>query len=475
LAHEEIFAEIDLVVKETDFCNELNYLLFCVIRNCRRDGETLDKVILAHKLESLNFNLDKYHDNIYEYVENLTFNSSSPESTLQSAQSLVSMRVRRSVIEKCEKTIEYTKSSGGETIDTYISNVDELLNQDVCALDISNQPKNLFGDMEETIEERGNNPIEEIGLTTPFEEWNNYFGGLEAGRIYAIVARPGQGKSSFLNYLLFYTSMINNAPALMLDTEMSFEEVQDRMAAALSGVPTWEIKTGNWRKNSESIERLRELWPKIKNYNYEHMHVGNKSIDELTSMARRWHFSRVGRGNPSIIGLDYIKLTGEKIAQNWAEYQAIGEKIDKIKRLALELGCPIITAMQMNRSGEGDGAEDSTVISASDRLSWYADFVALLKQKSEQDFALDGPGFGTHKLIPIKVRNQGRMAYGHQPFLDRPYPPEGNVRPCRFYINYEIDKFRVVEKHSLRQIVDRATEVYDVDEAPNLNDTNVSI
>jgi hypothetical protein len=129
----------------------------------------------------------------------------------------------------------------------------------------------------------------------------------------------------------------------------------------------------------------------------------------------------------------------------------------------------------MNRSGEGDGAEDSTVISASDRLSWYADFVALLKQKSEQDYALDGPGFGTHKLIPIKVRNQGRMAYGHQPFLDRPYPPEGNVRPCRFYINYEIDKFRVVEKHSLRQIVDRATEVYDVDEAPNLNDTNVSI
>ena len=99
----------------------------------------------------------------------------------------------------------------------------------------------------------------------------------------------------------------------------------------------------------------------------------------------------------------------------------------------------------------------------------------VLKQKSDSDYALDGPDHGTHKLIPVKTRNQGRMAYGHQPFLDRPYPPDGNLGPCRFYINYEIDKFRITEKGSLRQVVDRAMEIYGIDEAPNTNDTNVDV
>jgi len=475
IQHEEVFSEIDMLIKETDFCNELNYFLYCVIRNCRRDGETLDKVILAHKIESLNVKFDSYHDNVYDYVENLTFGFISIESTLQSAQALLSMRVRRTIIEQAEKAIEYTKTSGGVPFDKYISEVDSILNSDVCALDSDDKPKNLFGDMEDVIEERGNNPVEEMGIKTPFKEWNNYFGGLENGRIYAIVARPGQGKSSFLNYMLFYSSQINKIPALMLDTEMAFEEVQDRMAAALSGVPTWEIKTGNWRKNPDSVSALRELWPKVKNFNYEHMHVGNKSVDELISMARRWHFSSVGRGNPCMIGLDYIKLTGEKTSANWAEHQAIGEKIDKIKRLALELECPIVTAMQMNRDGEKEGREDATVVSTSDRLAWFADLVCLLKAKSETEFAADfGAEYGTHKLIPVKVRNQGKMAYGHQPFIDRVYS-DNKVRPCRFYINYEIDKFRITEKDCLRQVVDRASEVYSPEENRNRNDTNVEV
>jgi len=475
MEHDQIFSEVDLLIKETDFCQEINYLLYCVIRSCRQNDEHLDKVILAHKIESLGIKFDDYHDNIYDYVDNLTFNSISETATLQSAQALLEMRVRRNDIEKCEKTIEYIKSSGGTKYDEYTSKVDNILNRDICALDTDDRPKNLFEGMEDKIEEKGNNPVEEIGLKTPFKEWNNYFGGLENERIYAIVARPGQGKSSFLNYLLFYTSLMHDVPALMLDTEMSYDMVQDRMASALSGVPTWEIQTGNWRKNKDSLEKLRELWPKVKNYNYEHMYVGNRSIDELISITRRWHLSRVGRGKQCIIGLDYIKLSGERVSQNWAEYQAIGEKVDKLKQFANELKCPILTAMQMNRSGEGDGVEDATAISTSDRLSWYVDFIALLKQKSDADYALDGPDFGTHKLIPVKTRNQGRMAYGHQPFLDRPYPPDGNLGPCRFYINYEIDKFRITEKDSLRQVVDRAMEIYGIDEAPNTNDTNVNV
>ncbi len=45
----------------------------------------------------------------------------------------------------------------------------------------------------------------------------------------------------------------------------------------------------------------------------------------------------VGRGNKCVIAYDYVKLTGEKVDRNWAEHQAIGDKIDKLKRIAEEL------------------------------------------------------------------------------------------------------------------------------------------
>ena len=69
----------------------------------------------------------------------------------------------------------------------------------------------------------------------------------------------------------------------------------------------------------------------LKGYKYFHHHVRNKSIDEVCSIIRRWHLKEVGRGKDCIIAYDYVKLTGEKVSQNWAEHQAIGDKIQKLK------------------------------------------------------------------------------------------------------------------------------------------------
>ena len=71
---------------------------------------------------------------------------------------------------------------------------------------------------------------------------------------------------------------------------------------------------------------------KTKDFEFWHYEVGNKSSDQVCSLVRRWYFSKAGRGNPCIIAYDYIKLTGERVGANWAEHQAIGEKIDKLKK-----------------------------------------------------------------------------------------------------------------------------------------------
>ena len=148
------------------------------------------------------------------------------------------------------------------------------------------------------------------------------------------------------------TAVANDVPVLVLDTEMTTTEIQFRMAAANTGVPLWYLETGKWRGDKNMESKVRNYFSNLKKHKYFHYHVRNKTIDEVCALIRRWHMKYVGRGNDCVIAYDYVKLTGEKVDKNWAEHQAIGEKIDKLKRVAEEINAPLVTAMQMNRQGE---------------------------------------------------------------------------------------------------------------------------
>ena len=143
------------------------------------------------------------------------------------------------------------------------------------------------------------------------------------------------------------------------------------------------------------MEIIRNELSEIKESGFYHFHAGNKNIDQLCSLFRRWYQKKVKRGNKFIVFYDYVKLTGESLKQNWGEHQAIGEKIDKLKKLGEELDCPIFTAMQMNRSGEnqnrskGQFADDSSAIALSDRLQWFASFVAIFCPKTSLLYTSD--------------------------------------------------------------------------------------
>jgi hypothetical protein len=222
--------------------------------------------------------------------------------------------------------------------------------------------------------------------------------------------------------------------------------------------------------------KVREALSKIKDYEYTHFHVGNKDIDQVCNTVKRWYYRNVGRGNPCIIGYDYIKLTGEKVDRNWAEYQAIGEKIDKLKRLSEELSCPILTAMQLNRQGEshnrtGDQVvDDSSVIALSDRLQWFSSYVGIFRRKTLDEIALDGQEYGTHKLVTIKSRFQGRDAAGHQDLVRR-VVADGSERYVYNYLNFNVDNFNCEEIGSLQTIVQRQREQHVLDDQ-NPNDEN---
>lgn len=459
IKHPEIFSDIDRFISQRDFYNTVHSTLYLCLRDNLNKNEKVDNVILSEKIKNLGVSF-KDDINIFDYIESISFTQITPEAVLESAQELIALRIRRELVQTAEKIKTIVHQTVEKPIQEVISTIDKAYGEKLSSYAFQEEPSNLFNQLDVLIEERGENPKDDQGFLTPYSEFNRLYGGLRPKNIYAFASRPGEGKTTFLNDLAMKTAQRNGLKALILDTEMSREEMQFRMAASISGVPMHFIETGKWRKSEAYVKKIRDSYEKMKLLQYDHLHVGNKTIDEITSLTRRWHLANVGRGNPCIIVYDYIKLTGEKVGQNWAEHQAIGDKVDKIKKLSEELNSPIITAIQLNRSGENtnrkssDVTDDASAISVTDRLLWFVSFMAIFRRKTVDEISLDTQDSGSHKLITLKTRFQGSEAAGHQDLIRRRMP-DGTEKLQRNYLNFLVHNFRVEEMGSLAHSIQR--------------------
>lgn len=464
--NKDILCELVNFLNEKDFFNEVHSTIFLVCKNSYLNKQEIDKVLIAQKIKDLGVAF-KDEINIFDYIESITFVQINEKATIEAAKELISLRVRREMFHTGERLKNASQKIGEENLNDFILNCDKIYSEKISSIEIDEKPYNLFEGIAQKVEDRGNNIKNDTGLLTPYPEFNRLYGGLRPGNIYAIVSRPAQGKTTWINDICLKTSLKNNVKALILDTEMSAEEMQFRMISSLSGVPMWYVETGNWRRNAEMTKKVREALTKVADYQYYHYRVGNKNIDEVCSLVKRWYYKQVGRGNQCIIAYDYVKLTGEKLGNNWAEHQAIGEKIDKLKKLSEEIHCPIITAMQMNRSGENFNrksnmvVDDSSAIALSDRLQWFASFVGIFRRKTVDEIATDGEQFGTHKLVPIKTRFQGKDAAGHHDLVKR-RNEQGEFSYQNNFLNFNVESFNVEEKGSLDDIVKFENEQFEL-------------
>ena len=359
--------------------------------------------------------------------------------------------MRREIAEAGLGVAKSMKSlSSSVSYDEIMNTADQSYNETIDMYETgANVPENIYDTMEEFIEERGNNPIDEVGLIGPHTRLHEIYGSLLIpGNITVIAARSGVGKTQFcMDFCTKVSAMNEDISVLHFDNgEMSLEELQMRQCAALSGVPLTLLSSGRWRNaGGDVVKKVRSIWPKIKKMKFAYYQCGGMSIDQMVNVVRRYYFSKIGRGKPMVLSFDYIKTTFEPTGHK-AEWQIVGEMVDKFKRLIMkELvfdDGPVIsmmTSVQMNRQGTSRNrraeniVEDETVISLSDRITQFCSHMFLLRSKEPDEIAADS-NFGSHKLTSIKSRHLGQ-------------DPEGAIHPIRMadgslrnnFINYRIN------------------------------------
>ena len=467
MKNSEVFYDLDSFISESDFYLKSHQTIYSVIKNTLLRQEKIDKILIAEKIKNLGikFNGDV---NIADYLEDISFSPVTPAQTIKYFKELSLYRVRREMHEIGKRLQDCVSHGEFSSFNEIIAKSDAIYNQTIKSYSEVDSPVNLFENMLETVEERGNNPIVDFGYSTPFPEFNRLYGGLRPQNLYAIASRAGGAKSTFLSALSFGCHKLDpDIKVLYLDTEMGAQDQMFRLSSAISGVPFWHIETGNFRKNGEFINKIRNSLSDVKKHKFYHYQIGDRCIDEVISVARRWYFSKVGRGQKALVVLDYIKMSNEKLAQNFGETQAIGEKINKLKRLSEEINAPVLTAIQLNRTAEkgdkGFAVDDSSSFALSDRLQWFASFTAIFRAKSLEEQSTEGNEFGSHKMIVLKSRFQGRDAKGFSNFIKRKMP-DGTERYVSNFINFNVENFRVEERGTLEQIIDRQDHDYEFKE-----------
>ncbi len=75
-----------------------------------------------------------------------------------------------------------------------------------------------------------------------FEQLNEYHNAAAAGDIICVGARPGVGKTVLSAHMAINFARVYKEPVLYFTTEMTYEEMLQRILAPLSGVPGWKFR-----------------------------------------------------------------------------------------------------------------------------------------------------------------------------------------------------------------------------------------
>lgn len=182
------------------------------------------------------------------------------------------------------------------------------------------------------------------GLLTPWGEFNRRTGGLMDGDLIIAAGRPGMGKSAFAVNLATSAAM-RGKRSLIFSLEMTGAAIFQRAVASIANVPL------SWLKAPDNND---EYWTNTTNTT-ELLRKSGLLIDDTPSLA--WpqieaRAQREARKAPlGLVILDHLHLV--PLPGKTRETVEIGHITAGGKRLAKQLGCPVVFLSQLNRSLEG--------------------------------------------------------------------------------------------------------------------------
>ena len=441
-----------------------------MIRNALNNAESIDDTILIDRIKNLNVSFPDSVD-LEEYIRGMVFFKIERKVFENSIRELKKYTLRRKGLEISSRIERFvTKMDTSKPYTDIVEGLDKIYNETISTFELGeNKIVNLGEIAEGIVEERGENPPENVGIMSPYPTINKIYGSLlREGNITVFAARAKCGKTTLMIDFLTKVSYETGTAILHFDNgEMSEEELVFRMVSGASGVPMHLLESGKWRKcgykdwsPQEVVDRVRAVWPKIKKTKILYENVSGMSSEEMTSLMKRIYYSQVGRGNKMIFSFDYIKIDYNNLGKG-SEHNFVGKMVNDFKQVIHrelkfdgKLCVSMLTSVQTNRLGitknknSTNIIDDESSVALTDDIVRLASHTFILRKKTIDELADEGDEFGTHKIICLTPRHLGEDPFAH---LNPVEMPDGSLKDN--FINLRFDSFNVEDCGDLRDIV----------------------
>ncbi|MEV6908001.1 DnaB-like helicase C-terminal domain-containing protein [Amycolatopsis sp. NPDC051071] len=230
-----------------------------------------------------------------------------------------------------------------------------------------------FRDLLTRLDTELRNPEDFRIIPLPWPELNDRVsGGLHAGRMYVIGARPGEGKSIAAHQAAEHAASLRH-PALVFSVEMGGVEVAGRIVAngasiEMSEISRRDLSTSSWRQFEEYRARAQD-YPLVINDRPD------LTLGYITATCR----AVKRQTGLDVVVIDYLQLL--KSERNLPREQQVAHVSRSLKQLSRELDCAVVVPAQLNRNSVARGKAMLSDLRESGGIEADADVVMLLARE----------------------------------------------------------------------------------------------
>lgn len=239
------------------------------------------------------------------------------------------------------------------------------------------------------------------GVSTGFDELDNYLSGLQRSDLVVLGARPSLGKTALCLDIARRAATRHNVSVGIFSLEMSRDQIVDRIIAAEAQVPLWKLRTGRLKDEME-FELIQGALDRLAKAPIFVDDTPSANIIQLRSMARRLQAEH----GLQLLVVDYLQLIQPR---NFTEsmVHAMTEVSRGLKALARELQVPVLAAAQLSRAVE---QRETRIPRLSDlretgAIEQDADVVLFIYRKDREKLALSEEDQNVAEIIIAKHRN----------------------------------------------------------------------
>jgi replicative DNA helicase len=217
------------------------------------------------------------------------------------------------------------------------------------------------------------------GVSTGIDGFDDFFDGLQKGKLYIIAGRPSMGKS-LISTQIAANIKLEGGKIAFFPLEVGAKTFTRNMLSNISGVEVWKYRKGRGDRHSDMDKEM--MYDGLSKLIEGQIFLGEKNTPFGVEEVLKEVLAETGTLDAVFIDhLQEMKSDNKQVNRNYQLEDALKE----IRRIARDYDVPIILAAQIGRGSEKENREPTIAdIRDSGSIEQIADVIILLHGKREE-------------------------------------------------------------------------------------------